>query len=174
MHGFHILFSLHGPFPTRWGWNICFLNARCPRLGWEDRMGPCSSLPWRLGALLSKTFWCLGLYPRGPKGDMRCSAVSYPDYQEYQTPQRAVERTSVKVPMYTCDQSLWKGPSSLHSIWSKTSFCQLCFDSISALLSELTSLSFCHWGGLLANPVSQVTLLLPTLEAPVFVTEVTG
>lgn len=76
---FTYFFSLCGPFPKRWGRNICFLNTRCPSLGWKDRMGPCSSLPQRLEALLSKTFWCLALYLRGPEGDMRCSTGSWPE-----------------------------------------------------------------------------------------------
>lgn len=169
---FTYFFSLCGPFPKRWGRNICFLNTRCPSLGWKDRMDPCSSLPQRLEALLSKTFWCLGLYLRGPEGDMRCSTGSCPEQCVLRIANTS--RTPGKVPAYTCDQYLWRGPRGLYSIRNKSSFCQLCFGRNSALLSELTSLNFCHWGGLLANTVSQITLLPPTLEAPGFVTEVTG
>jgi len=80
-HTFFFIYtwSLLLPFPTRMGRIIYYLNTRCRRVGWDDRMGPWSSLLWRLGILVYKIFCCLSLYHSGPEGDIRCSAVSYPE-----------------------------------------------------------------------------------------------
>lgn len=117
----------------------------------QNRIGACSSPLWRLTALLPETFGCLGLYSRGPKGDMRPlqGVILIRMCQECQTPRAEAKRTTGKVTEYTFNQSLWRLPRDLHRIRSKLSFCKLCFGRISALLSELASLSFCDWGGLL-------------------------
>lgn len=142
----------------------------------QNRMGPCSSLLWRLAALLPETFWCLGLYSRGPRGDVRPSAGSYPEQYVPRVPNisRAGKENARQGHRLYLQPILMKSTKGSAQNQKQVQLLQAMFwQNISTSLRiSITELLSLRWAA--ANSLSQITMLPPTLESPVFVTEVTG
>lgn len=162
MYSFQILFSLH----------ICFLSSTCLSSKQNGRL-ICSALLWSLGAWSPEAFWSLGFYSRDPKGDVRPSAGSYPEQDVSRmpnTPRDSEENTRQGHRVYLQPILTRNTKGSAQNQKQAQLLQAMSWQNISTSLRiSITELLWLRWAA--ASPLSQITMLLPTLESSVFVTE---